>query len=179
MGRLILAREPESGSTPSGDADRRAGTACSPTLTAAVPPAACGRERGEGLTRIVPFEMLTEQQLAALRSEPGSNRVAKAMALAGVTQTDPGEGAPPDAALRQRCRPCAIPHHYRRRTPGSSPPTSVAVSRTCSRHPADRRIESRTDPRGGRAPGRHESRDADPGLYRRDRPRAPSQVFDR
>ena len=30
--------------------------------------------------------MLTEQQLAALRSEPGSNRVAKAMALAGVTQ---------------------------------------------------------------------------------------------
>ncbi len=39
----------------------------------------------EGLTRIVPFEMLTEQQLAALRSEPGSNRVAKAMALAGVT----------------------------------------------------------------------------------------------
>ena len=30
--------------------------------------------------------MLTEQQLAFLRSEPGSNRVAKAMALAGVTQ---------------------------------------------------------------------------------------------
>ena len=30
--------------------------------------------------------MLTEQQLAVLRSEPGSNRVAKAMALAGVTQ---------------------------------------------------------------------------------------------
>ena len=30
--------------------------------------------------------MLTEQQLAVLRSEPGSNRVAKAMALTGVTQ---------------------------------------------------------------------------------------------
>ncbi len=29
------------------------------------------------------------------------------------------------------------------RTPGSWPPTSVAVSRICSRHPADRRIESR------------------------------------
>ena len=49
------------------------------------PPAACGR-RGEGLTRIVPFGMLTEQQIAVLRSEPGSNRVAKAVALAGVTQ---------------------------------------------------------------------------------------------
>ena len=36
--------------------------------------------------RIVPFAMLTEQQLAVLRSEPGSNRVAKAMALSGVTQ---------------------------------------------------------------------------------------------
>ncbi len=30
--------------------------------------------------------MLTEQQFAALRSELGSNRVAKAMTLAGVTQ---------------------------------------------------------------------------------------------
>ena len=30
--------------------------------------------------------MLTEQQLVFLRSEPGSNRVAKTMALAGVTQ---------------------------------------------------------------------------------------------
>ena len=58
--------------------------------------------------------MLTEQQLAALRSEPGSNRVAKAMALAGVTQVDPRDGAPPDAALRQRCRPRALSHHYRR-----------------------------------------------------------------
>ena len=83
---MFLARGPEPGSTTSGDADRRACTACSPTLTAAVPPAACGRERGEGLTRIVPLEMLTEQQFAALRSELGSNRVAKAMALAGVTQ---------------------------------------------------------------------------------------------
>ena len=86
MGRLFLARGPEPGSTTSGDADRRACTACSPTLTAAVPPAACGRQRGEGLTRIVPLAMLTEQQFAALRSELGSNRVAKAMALAGVKQ---------------------------------------------------------------------------------------------
>lgn len=31
--------------------------------------------------------MLTEEQLAVVRSEPGANRVAKAMALAGVTQT--------------------------------------------------------------------------------------------
>ena len=30
--------------------------------------------------------MLTKQQLVVLRSEPGSNRVAKAMALTGVTQ---------------------------------------------------------------------------------------------
>ena len=30
--------------------------------------------------------MLPEQQLAVLRSEPGSNRVTKAMALTGVTQ---------------------------------------------------------------------------------------------
>ena len=30
--------------------------------------------------------MLTEQQLAVLRSEPGANRVAKAISLAGVTQ---------------------------------------------------------------------------------------------
>ena len=30
--------------------------------------------------------MLTPQQLAALREEPGRNRVAKAIALAGVTQ---------------------------------------------------------------------------------------------
>ena len=30
--------------------------------------------------------MLTEQQLVFLRSEPGSNHVAQAMALAGVTQ---------------------------------------------------------------------------------------------
>ena len=31
---------------------------------------------------------LTEQQLAVLRSEPGSNCVARAMALTGVTQVD-------------------------------------------------------------------------------------------
>ena len=30
--------------------------------------------------------MLTEEQLAALRSEPGTNRVAKAISLAGVSQ---------------------------------------------------------------------------------------------
>ena len=30
--------------------------------------------------------MLTKQQLAILRSQPGANRVAKAMSLAGVTQ---------------------------------------------------------------------------------------------
>jgi len=30
--------------------------------------------------------VLTEQQLAILRTEPGTNRVAKAIALAGVTQ---------------------------------------------------------------------------------------------
>lgn len=31
--------------------------------------------------------MLTKQQLAVLRSEPGTNRVAKAMSLVGITQT--------------------------------------------------------------------------------------------
>ena len=31
--------------------------------------------------------MLSEQHLAILRSEPGANRVAKALSLAGVTQT--------------------------------------------------------------------------------------------
>lgn len=31
--------------------------------------------------------MLTPQQLAILRSEPGPNRVARAMALTGITQT--------------------------------------------------------------------------------------------
>ena len=36
--------------------------------------------------RVALFEMLTEQQLAILRSEPGTNRVAKAISLAGVTQ---------------------------------------------------------------------------------------------
>ena len=35
--------------------------------------------------------MLTKQQLAVLRSEPGSNRVAKAMALTGVTQVTVAE----------------------------------------------------------------------------------------
>ena len=36
--------------------------------------------------RAAPIEMLTEQQLAILRSEPSANRVAKAISLAGVTQ---------------------------------------------------------------------------------------------
>ncbi len=36
--------------------------------------------------------MLTKQQLAILRSEPGTNRVAKAIALAGVTQVTVAEG---------------------------------------------------------------------------------------
>ena len=35
--------------------------------------------------------MLTKQQLAVLRAEPGTNRVAKAIALAGVTQVAVGE----------------------------------------------------------------------------------------
>ena len=92
--------------------------------------------------------MLTEQQFAVLRSELGSNRVAKAMALAGVTQvtlatalrlTQPYVS---DVA-RGRHRTITVENTW------SSPPISVAVSRTCSRHPADRRIESRTHPRGG------------------------------
>ena len=35
--------------------------------------------------------MLTEQQLAILRAEPGTNRVGKALALAGVTQVTVAE----------------------------------------------------------------------------------------
>lgn len=123
--------------------------------------------------------MLTEQQLVFLRSEPGSNRVAKAMALAGVTQvTVAKELAPPDAALRQRCRPRALSHHYRRerlevrcllRLPyrGFVPVTPATVGLN-----EDQTLEAPL-------PGRRESHYADPGLVRRERPRAPSHVFER
>ena len=42
-------------------------------------------------THIVKDAMLSKQQLAILRSEPGTNRVAKAIALAGVTQVTVAE----------------------------------------------------------------------------------------
>ncbi len=95
MGRLLLARGSEPGSTTSGDADRRACTACSPTLTATVPAAACGRERGRSLGTGF-------QPRGAGHGSGGSD--------AG----DPREGAPPDAALRQRCRLRESSHHCRR-----------------------------------------------------------------
>ena len=38
--------------------------------------------------RVALFELLTEQQLAILRSKRSTNRVAKAISLAGVTQSD-------------------------------------------------------------------------------------------
>ena len=64
--------------------------------------------------RIVPFAMLTEQQLAVLRSEPGSNRVAKAMALSGVTQVIVAKALGlTQPYLRQRCRPWALPDGHR------------------------------------------------------------------
>ena len=64
--------------------------------------------------------MLTKQQLAVLRSEPGSNRVAEAMALTGVTQvtvakalglTQPYQPVvEPLSACRRRCPPQVAPH---------------------------------------------------------------------
>ena len=169
-------RWPESASTTSADADHRAGTAWSPALTAASPlalPAACGRERGEGLTRIVPFGMLTEQQLAVLRSEPGSNRVAKAMALTGVTQVTVAKAlglTQPYVSDVARGRYRTITVEYRRerlevrrllRLPyrGSVPVTPPTVGL------------NEVGPLRCPLPGRLESHDADPGLDRRDRPR--------
>ena len=56
---------------------------------------------------------LTEQQLAVLRSEPGSNRVARAMALTGVTQVNLAKALGlTQPYLRQRCRPRALPDDY-------------------------------------------------------------------
>ena len=120
--------------------------------------------------------MLTEQQFAALRSERGSNRVAKAMALAGVTQVTLAKAlrltqpyVSDVARGRYRRRECLeVRRLFRLPYRGLVPVTPPTVG-----------LKAGTDPRGGRASGRHESGDADPGLYRRDRPRAPSQVFDR
>ena len=81
---------------------------------------------------------------------------------------DRREGARTDAALRQRCRPRAVSHHYRRRTPGSSPPTSVAVSRSVPVPPPTVGLNE-DGPLRRPLPGRLESHDADPGLDRRDR----------
>ena len=85
--------------------------------------------------------MLTEQQFAALRSELGSNRVAKAMALAGVTQVTLAKAL----RLTQPYVSDVARGRYRTTTVENGWKFSayfVAVSRTCSRHPADRRIEA-------------------------------------
>ena len=82
--------------------------------------------------------MLTEQQLAILRSAPSTNRVAKAIWVAGVTQVNVADavGLPQpyvSDVARQRYRTITLPS----RTRGSSSTTSVAPSRICSRHPVD------------------------------------------
>ena len=74
--------------------------------------------------------MLSEQQFAILRSEPGANRVAKAMSLAGVTQTALAKALGMAALLRQRRRPAAVPDNHPSRAQGSSRDTSAAASRT-------------------------------------------------
>ena len=56
--------------------------------------------------------MLTEQQLAVLRAEPGTNRVAKAIALAGVTQVTVAEALGlPQPYVSDR-RPTALQDHH-------------------------------------------------------------------
>ena len=128
---------------------------------------------------------------------------------------DRREGAPPDAALRQRCRPRALSHHYRRerlevrcllRLPyrGFVPvaPATVGLNEDQTLEAPSPAVVSLTTPTpawsGGKdrerrptcssgdqeaglhgtairrpSPGRRESHYADPGLVRRERPRAP------
>ena len=58
--------------------------------------------------------MLTEQQLAILRSAPSTNRVAKAISVAGVTQVTVADAVGlPQPYVSNVARP-AVPDHYRR-----------------------------------------------------------------
>ena len=84
--------------------------------------------------------MLTTEQLARLRAEPGTNRVAAARALAGVTQVTVAAavGLPQpyvSDVARRRYRTITVENAT------SSRPTSGAPSRTCS--PLDRRAAPR------------------------------------
>ena len=59
--------------------------------------------------------MLTKQQLAILRSAPGTNRVAKAISLAGVTQVSVAKAlGVPQPYVSDVARQPAVPDHYRR-----------------------------------------------------------------
>ena len=89
--------------------------------------------------------MLTEQQLAILRSAPSTNRVAKAISVAGATQVTVADAVgcrSPTSAMSPASGTGPSPP----RTRGSSPTTSVTPSRICFRHPVDNDSEmTRTD----------------------------------
>ena len=61
--------------------------------------------------------MLTEEQLAVVRSEPAANRVAKAMALAGVTQTAVAKALGVSQAYVSDVARRPVPDHHRRERP--------------------------------------------------------------
>ena len=122
--------------------------------------------------------MLTEQQLVFLRSEPGSNRVAKAMALAGVTQVAVAKALcltqpyVSDVA-RGRYRTFTVENAWKFAAyfglpyRGFVPVTPATVGLN-----EDQTLEAPLS-------GRRESHYADPSLVRRERSRAPSHVFER
>ena len=88
--------------------------------------------------------MLTEQQLAILRSAPSTNRVAKAISVAGVTQVTVADavGLPQpyvSDVARQRYRTITVENARK------FADYSLAPSRICSRHPVDNLDRTRTD----------------------------------
>ena len=106
--------------------------------------------------------MLTEQQLAFLRSEPGSNRVAKAMALAGVTQATVAKALGLTQPYVSDVARRALSHHYRRerlevgrllRLPyrGFVPVTPPTVGLKSRRHFSPARMLAPRDDRDGGA----------------------------
>ena len=117
VGRLFLARGPESGSTTSGDTDRRAGTACSPASAAAVSAGPARVMRSRTWRRPHTYSSIRDAHRAAARVPSLGTGFQPRGEGHGAVRSDAGdrrEGAPPDAALRQRRRPRALSHHYRR-----------------------------------------------------------------
>ena len=104
-------RGPEPGSTTSGDADRRACTACSPTLTAAVSAGPARGMRSRTWRRSHTYSSIGDAHRAAVRGPSlgtGFQPRGEGHGPGGGDAGDPRDGAPPDAALRQRCRPRAL-----------------------------------------------------------------------